>query len=85
MRCVKRRRYVCVYKGVGGGRGGGRDLTGGGGGGGAEISDDALKIKRPRPRETLSESRQGQEEGGELDSHEEASPEEIKRREVELG
>ena len=32
-----------------------------------------------------SESRRDQEEGGELDSHEEASPEEIKRREVVLG
>ena len=31
------------------------------------------------------ESRRDQEEGGELDSHEEASPEEIKGREVELG
>ena len=31
------------------------------------------------------ESRRDQEEGGELDSHEEASPEEIKSREVELG
>ena len=29
-----------------------------------------------------TESRQDQEEGGELDSHEEASPEEIKSREV---
>ena len=33
----------------------------------------------------LFESRRDQEEGGELDSHEEASPEEIKRREVVLG
>ena len=32
-----------------------------------------------------SESRRDQEEGGELDSHEEASPEEIKSREVVLG
>ena len=39
-------------------------------------------MKTPRPRETVSESRRGQEEGGELDSHEEASPEEIKSREV---
>ena len=31
-----------------------------------------------------SESRQDQEEGGELDSQEEASPEEIKRRELSL-
>ena len=31
------------------------------------------------------ESRRVQEEGGELDSHEEASPEEIKSREVVLG
>ena len=31
------------------------------------------------------ESRRDQEEGGELDSHEEASPEEIKSREVVLG
>ena len=34
---------------------------------------------------TLTESRRDQEEGGELDSHEEASPEEIKNREVVLG
>ena len=33
----------------------------------------------------LSESRRDQEEGGELDSHEEASPEETKSREVALG
>ena len=32
-----------------------------------------------------SESRRDQEEGGELDSHEEASPEELKSREVVLG
>ena len=32
-----------------------------------------------------TESRRDQEEGGELDSHEEASPEEIKNREVVLG
>ena len=32
-----------------------------------------------------SESRWDQEEGGELDSHDETSPEEIKSREVELG
>ena len=32
-----------------------------------------------------SVSRRDQEEGGELDSHEEVSPEEIKSREVELG
>ena len=32
-----------------------------------------------------AESRRDQEEGGELDSHEEASPQEIKSREVELG
>ena len=32
-----------------------------------------------------SESRRDQEEGGELDFHEEVSPEEIKSREVELG
>ena len=32
-----------------------------------------------------TESRRHQEEGGELDSHEDATPEEIKRREVELG
>ena len=32
-----------------------------------------------------SESRRDQEEGGELDSHEEVSPEEIKSREVVLG
>jgi len=31
------------------------------------------------------ESRRDQEEGGELDSHEEVSPEEIKSREVVLG
>ena len=30
----------------------------------------------------ITESRRDQEEGGELDSHEEASPEEIKNREV---
>ena len=33
----------------------------------------------------IAESRRDQEEGGELDSHEEVSPEEIKSREVELG
>ena len=33
----------------------------------------------------LSESRQDQGEGGELDSHEEANPEEIKSKEVVLG
>ena len=33
----------------------------------------------------MAESRRDQEEGGELDSHEEASPEEIRSREVELG
>ena len=33
----------------------------------------------------MTESRRNQEEGGELDSHEEVRPEEIKRREVELG
>ena len=33
----------------------------------------------------VSESKRDQEEGGELDSHEEVSPEEIKSREVELG
>ena len=32
-----------------------------------------------------SESRRDQKEGGELDSHEEASPEEMKSREVVLG
>ena len=32
-----------------------------------------------------TESRRDQEEGGELDSHEEVSPEEIKSREVVLG
>ena len=32
-----------------------------------------------------TESRRNQEEGGELDCHEEASPEEIKSREVVLG
>ena len=32
-----------------------------------------------------AESRRGQKEGGELDSQEEASPEEIKSREVVLG
>ena len=32
-----------------------------------------------------TESRRDQEEGGELDSHEEASPEEIKSGEVVLG
>ena len=32
-----------------------------------------------------SESRRDQQEGGELDSHEEASPEEMKSREVVLG
>ena len=42
------------------------------------------------PRERLRtttdlKSRRDQEEGGELDSYEEVSPEEIKRREVELG
>ena len=35
--------------------------------------------------QTASESRRDQEQGGELDSQEEASPEEIKRREVVLG
>ena len=34
---------------------------------------------------TISESRQDQEEGGALDSHQEAIPEEIKSREVVLG
>ena len=34
---------------------------------------------------SCTESRRDQEEGGELDSHEEASTEEIKRREVVLG
>ena len=33
----------------------------------------------------MTESRRDQEEGGELDSQEEASPEEIKNREVVLG
>ena len=33
----------------------------------------------------IAESRRDQEEGGELDSHEEASPEEIMSREVVLG
>ena len=33
----------------------------------------------------MTESRRDQEEGGELESHEEASPEEIKSREVVLG
>ena len=33
----------------------------------------------------INDSRRDQEEGGELDSQEEASPEEIKRREVVLG
>ena len=33
----------------------------------------------------MTESRQEQEEGGELDSHEEASPEKIKNRVVVLG
>ena len=33
----------------------------------------------------VAESRRDEEEGGELDSHEEASPEEIKSREVVLG
>ena len=43
-------------------------------------------LKGNRPEQTLStESRRDQEEGGELDSQEEASPEEIKSREVELG
>ena len=39
----------------------------------------------PLGSSVLSESRRDQEEGGELDSHEEASPEEIKNREVVLG
>ena len=33
----------------------------------------------------MTESRRNQEQGGELESHEEVSPEEIKSREVELG
>ena len=33
----------------------------------------------------IRESRRDQEEGGELDPHEEVSPEETKSREVELG
>ena len=37
------------------------------------------------PAGVARESRRDQEEGGELDSHEEASPEEIKSREVVLG
>ena len=36
-------------------------------------------------RPATAESRRDEEEGGELDSHEEASPEEIKSREVVLG
>jgi len=43
-------------------------------------SDGGKATPSPPP-----ESRRDQEEGGELDSHEEASPEEIKRREVVLG
>ena len=39
----------------------------------------------PLGSSVLSESRRDQEEGGELDSHEEASPEEIKNRETVLG
>ena len=39
-----------------------------------------MKFSRAVAR--LIESRRDQEEGGELDSYEEASPEEIKRREV---
>ena len=42
-------------------------------------------ILRIVKRHNNRESRRDQEEGGELDSHEEASPAEIKRREVELG
>ena len=37
------------------------------------------------PTSMPAQSRRDQEEGGELDSHEEASPEEIESREVELG
>ena len=39
----------------------------------------------PLGSSVLSESRRDQEEGGELDSHEEASPEEIKNRVMVLG
>ena len=38
-----------------------------------------------RASKLCAESRRDQEEGGELDSHEEASPEEIKSKEVVLG
>ena len=43
------------------------------------------KTSTPTTANMNAESRQDQEEGGELDSHEEASPEEIESREVELG
>ena len=40
------------------------------------------KTSTPTTANMNAESRQDQEEGGELDSQEEASPEEMKRREV---
>ena len=42
----------------------------------------AQRMKKKKKKDRKKESRRDQEEGGELDSHEEASPEEIKRREV---
>ena len=42
-------------------------------------------ILRIVKRHNNRESRRDQEEGGELDSHEEANPEEMKSREVALG
>ena len=48
-------------------------------------SGEQLYIKAINNNKNLTESRRVQEDGGELDSHEEASPEEIKSREVVLG
>ena len=53
----------------------------------SELSASSLKrtVKLLTFIPLSAESRRDQEEGGELDSHEEASPEETKSREVELG
>ena len=46
---------------------------------------DIQKCCAAESRRLFTESRRDQEEGGELDSQEEVSPEEIKSREVVLG
>ena len=51
----------------------------------AEGAAQSFKKKSFKPAGEETESRRDQEEGGELDPHEEVSPEEIKSREVELG